>query len=266
MAITARTKPSSPLWSPGNPLGAGLTWGTLIDGPGSKHRNYVAPGVSDVSVVAGAMGTGELGRELQLSGSAQYARAPLSPALKLAAPASWAVLARSNGSPGSFKYPLAIAIPGSEVIYGIAARPASPLPAAFVRLADGAYLIAQSASYTWDARYHLYAATYTADGTLTLYVDGLPRATATGDGTVYSYATATALCIGAAEDTLGGTYYWPGAIAAAYTWSRPLSSRDQLRLAVDPFSPFRRRPRPWLAAGIPTAAAPYHHFRRRRVS
>jgi len=250
MAQASRFKPATPLWSPGNPLGAGLVWGTMLDAPGKSQRNYVVPGVSDVTVAAGTMGTGLFGRQLQLNGTNQYATAPLSAALQVVAPCSWAALASTNGSPGTYKYLLKCSLPSQNHVWGIGTDGASK-PWAFARQSGGSYLLVPATSYTWDTHYHLYAATYTSAGTLTFYVDGIPLATGSGDGTLYSYSTAGPIVLGAVDDS-GATdsFHWPGNIAAAYVWSRALSARDQLRLAQDPFAPFRRRPRAWIAVGV----------------
>mgnify|MGYP001176916635 FL=1 len=246
MAQESRLKPATPLWSPGNPLGAGMTWGTIFDAPGASQHNYVAPGVSDVSVVAGTMGTGVFGRELQTNGTNQYARVVGSPAIQISAPFTVAILLRTTPSVGKYKYPLALNDASDALTYAFSTG-ATAKPRALVKQSNGSIVTAEPASYTWDSNYHLLAMTYTPSGALTLYIDGIVTATATGNGTIRAYSSSYVLCLGSGVDsTTAGDYYWPGAIAASYVWSRALSSRDQLRLAQDPFSPFRRRPCAWL--------------------
>ena len=265
MAITLSCKPTSPLWSPGNPIGAGLVWCGIFDAPGASQRNLVTPGVSNISVVAGTIGTGAAGRELQLNGTNEYARAALAPAMQVQAPFTVASLCAAGSGIGNFRYTISCSQPGQNANW-VLGTGAAAQPRALIRRSDGGYAFAVASGYTWDRNYHLLAMTY-AGGAITLYVDGIVLATAATDGTLSSYNTSGPIIIGAVEDsTSTGTNYWPGSITAAYIWSRALSSRDMLRLTADPFAPVRPRPRPWLAAGIPTSAAPYHHFRRRRVS
>jgi len=255
MPVTARPQPRTALWSPGNSLGQGLRWCVNFDAPGATHRNYVAPGVSDTTVVSGTVGTGELGREVLLNGTTDYARAPLTAAQQLSAPLSWAVLSRTNGSPGTFRYALKCPLPSQNHVWGIGTNGAGQ-PWAFIRQSGGGYVLAQATTYTWDTRYHLFAATYNAAGALTLYADGIPIASASGDGTLYSYATAGPILLGAVDDsTSTGAFYWAGSLTAAYLWSRALSSQEQLLLSADPFAPIRRRPRVWLGGVMAAVTA-----------
>ena len=266
-APALRSKPPTAQWTPGNRLGAGLTFACIFTTNGSTHRNIAARGVSDVTLVGGTMIGGAYGPTVQL-GTGTYAKAPRSSATQPTGGYTVAALVRSSGTPaGALPIMACASVAPVDAVWYLGVS--GGLPRFARRGVAVGYQTAAAGSYTWGSDYHLFAGTVLpsnpTDTAGSLRVPCGYCGVWAGTYTAAQYAyTADPLLIGSLYDsTTNAATSWPGDIAAVYIWRRPLTDAEHAALAADPFLPVRTRPRAYfyvsqfsLGATLAAAAQP----------